>query len=231
MASAPIETDYKALFANPDYYAKLYGEGLPSLESLLRYCLNNQIMTVTCCSGNNSKYAYIYFACKDTELTFYKIVLDALKEANIKDFNYEVRAFINFPGCEYYSGIIFRANKVDANKLFIKIQQSLELRSSFSTRNLIDYFSYIVFQLRVNHLDIKDLKLIYEDNKLYVKFSEQEYKFKNHVFYLNGEIKKLSSLLTTNDIKDFNGKFEVDNNNEELIGKVNQHLSKVLNRL
>lgn len=236
MANSPIETDFENKFANPDIYAEHDSKGNKSLNSLLKYCYTKKMKVINCSPGNNKscKYAFVYFASTEQELSLYRTIIKNLKAENIADFNFEIRAFVNadFPEHERYRGVIIRSNPFVANLLFEKTLYSLQNRSSFSNRDIVDYFNSIVFYFKLRHIDTKDLKLLYYSNddnkgheKYYLKISEILYQFKDIKYYLNGPIKPLSSLTPESKVSDIAGIFEVDCS----IKDINQNvLSKIL---
>lgn len=230
MAKTPVETNFNELFANPDKYATLYSEGSQSLYLLLKYVFEEKIKTISCCRGDNSKYAYIYFTCLDEELTFYKIVLNKIKANNkIKDFNFEIRAFVNFKNCENLRGVIFRCDPTTQDEMFKTILNALPDRAAVSKYNIIDYFSSLLFNMGVRNISIKDTKLIYENGHYYIRFFEQLKTFHGYQVYLTGNPKNYNELLNAVSIEDLAGLYKLDK--EEDLRTINKEVIAEFSRL
>lgn len=109
-----------------EYYlaAKEWAEGNYELEQLLIYCLENNIVTQSCCAGHeNTKYSFIQFDFNENNI-------EAIIALISKFYNTPgvLMNFVNQPGI--ISKLDIRINKEYANQFFKKIKETLIIRKS-----------------------------------------------------------------------------------------------------
>ena len=229
-----IISNIEELYVHSQEYAKEYGEGLPELEQLLKYCFKIRTRVVYCSKGNNDTWAYIYFACPDREMIMFSAVINRyLLAENIAGFNYEIRAKVDYLSTEKLRGVIFRCKHYAAAKMFSKITFALQNRNAFSNRDVVGKFNSIIANFEMRRQKTDQLELIYNTYKSVkeedikkkkgeeylnvIKFSEIPITINDHPITINdhpitynGELKLLSSLQSATSEEELKGIFQVD---------------------
>ena len=222
-----ISLNIEELYVHSQEYAKEYGEGLPELEQLLKYCFRIKARVVYCSRGSDKTWAYIYFACPEQKMMVFSSVINRYLLAEpIAGFNYEIRAKVDYLSTEKLRGIIYRCKYYDAPKMFSKIAYALQNRNAFSNRDVVGKFNSIIANFEMRRKKTDQLELIYNTYKSVkeedikkgkgeeylnvIKFSEIPVTKYGYSFYGNGDLKLLSSLQNASSEADLKGIFQVD---------------------